>query len=50
MLIGTFPLFLFSLAVQIRLEGLSQIVAQQYWGWAGFILLGVGFAYIGAWL
>ncbi|MGR6109226.1 hypothetical protein ACU4EV_14775, partial [Staphylococcus aureus] len=32
MLIGTFPLFLFSLAVQIRLEGLSQIVAQQYWG------------------
>ncbi|MFH0071240.1 HAMP domain-containing protein, partial [Peribacillus sp. NPDC056705] len=51
MLIGTFPLFLFSLAVQIRLEGFSQIIAQQYWGWAGFILLlGVGFAYVGAWL
>lgn len=51
MLIGTFPLFLFALAVQIRLEGLSQAVAQQYWGWAGVILLlGVGFACIGAWL
>ncbi|WP_342575382.1 HD domain-containing phosphohydrolase [Paenibacillus sp. FSL M8-0142] len=51
MLIGTFPLFLFSLAVQIRLEGLNKIAPQQYWGWAGFVLLlGVGFAYVGAWL
>lgn len=49
MLIGTLPLFLFSLAVQIRLEELSKILAQQYWGWAGLILLlGVGFAYVGA--
>lgn len=51
MLIGTFPLFLFSLAVQIRLEGLNKIAPQQYWGWAGVVLLlGVGFAYVGAWL
>lgn len=51
MLIGTFPLFLFSLAVQIRLEGLNKIAPQQYWGWAGgVLLLGVGFAYVGAWL
>lgn len=49
MLIGTFPLFLFSLAAQIRLEEFDEIISQQYWGWAGVILLlGVAFAYIGA--
>lgn len=49
MLIGTFPLFLFSLAAQIRLEEFDEIVSQEYWGWAGVILLiGVAFAYIGA--
>lgn len=49
MLIGTFPLFLFSLAAQIRLEKFDEIVSQEYWGWAGVILLiGVAFAYIGA--
>lgn len=49
MLIGTFPLFLFSLAAQIRLEEFDEIITQEYWGWAGVILLiGVAFAYIGA--
>ncbi|NMO98109.1 HD domain-containing phosphohydrolase [Paenibacillus lemnae] len=49
MLIGTCPLFLFSLAAQVRIEEFSELMAQDYWGWAGIILLlGVGFAYIGA--
>ncbi|MFC7680529.1 HD domain-containing phosphohydrolase [Paenibacillus sp. GCM10028914] len=49
MLIGTFPLFLFSLAAQIRLKEFDEIISQEYWGWAGVILLiGVAFAYIGA--
>lgn len=49
MLIGTFPLFLFSLAAQIRLEEFDKIISERFWGWAGIILLiGVTFAYIGA--
>jgi len=48
-LIGTFPLFLFSLATQIRLGGLEG--GADYWKWAGMILvLGIAFASLGAWL
>lgn len=50
-LIGTFPMFLFSLATQIRLNEMSVVDYKQYWQWAGLILLlGIGFASIGAWL
>ncbi|KRF01731.1 hypothetical protein ASG89_25565 [Paenibacillus sp. Soil766] len=50
-LIGTMPLFLFSLATQIRLStsvDSSQLIAD-YWKWAAIILLlGVGFSSLGA--
>ncbi|MDR6554324.1 HD domain-containing phosphohydrolase [Paenibacillus qinlingensis] len=50
-LIGTMPLFLFSLATQIRLStsvDASQLIAD-YWKWAAIILLlGVGFSSLGA--
>jgi HD-GYP domain-containing protein (c-di-GMP phosphodiesterase class II) len=50
-LIGTFPLFLFSLANQIRLNDMSAEQFAGYWQWAGLILiLGIGFASLGAWL
>lgn len=50
-LIGTFPLFLFSLATQIRLLEVSQEMSADYWSWAGIILLiGLGFSSLGAWL
>lgn len=49
MLIGTFPLVLFSLAAQIRLEEFDRMLSREYWGWAGIILLiGISFAYLGA--
>jgi HAMP domain-containing protein len=49
-LIGTFPLFLFTVAAQIRLtESTEQY--EGYWQWAGLILLlGIGFSSLGAWL
>jgi HD-GYP domain-containing protein (c-di-GMP phosphodiesterase class II) len=47
-LIGAFPLFLFCLATQIRLERLDETRSSSYWGWAGTILIfGVAFAYLG---
>ncbi|QCT01229.1 metal dependent phosphohydrolase [Paenibacillus algicola] len=49
MLIGTCPLFLFSLAVRVHMGQFYEEISRGYWGWAGIILmLGVGFAYIGA--
>ncbi|UKS26402.1 HD domain-containing protein [Paenibacillus sp. HWE-109] len=48
-LIGTMPLFLFSLATQIRLISHSSDLTADYWKWAGIILLlGVGFSSLGA--
>jgi HAMP domain-containing protein len=48
-LIGTMPLFLFSLATQIRLFSQSSNLTADYWKWAGIILLlGVGFSSLGA--
>ncbi|MFC4971579.1 hypothetical protein ACFPES_28675 [Paenibacillus sp. GCM10023248] len=48
-LIGTMPLFLFSLATQIRLISEASHVSVDYWKWAGLILLlGVGFSSLGA--
>lgn len=47
-LIGAFPLFLFCLATQIRLERSDAAHASSYWLWAGTILIfGVAFAYLG---
>ncbi|MMZ44774.1 Cyclic di-GMP phosphodiesterase response regulator RpfG [compost metagenome] len=47
-LIGAFPLFLFCLATQIRLERLEATDSGSYWAWAGTILIfGVAFAYLG---
>jgi HD-GYP domain-containing protein (c-di-GMP phosphodiesterase class II) len=48
-LIGTLPLLLFSLAAHIRLEQLDGGMFQNYWGWAGLILLiDSAFVYMGA--
>ncbi|WP_205516873.1 HD domain-containing phosphohydrolase [Paenibacillus sp. SYP-B3998] len=48
-LIGTMPLFLFSLATQIRLVNKSVEITSDYWKWAAIILLlGVGFSSLGA--
>ncbi|MEW9701047.1 HD domain-containing phosphohydrolase [Paenibacillus sp. SI8] len=48
-LIGTMPLFLFSLATQIRLVTQSAGITSEYWKWAAIILLlGVGFSSLGA--
>lgn len=50
-LISTFPLLLFSLAMQIRLYRTSPEAQLAYWEWAAIILLlGIGFASFGAWL
>ncbi|QJD87785.1 HD domain-containing phosphohydrolase [Cohnella herbarum] len=50
-LIGTFPLFLFALAGQIRLHNLSGENSLEYWKWAAIILvIGILFSSLGAWL
>ncbi len=50
-LIGTFPLFLFSLASQIRLSEAASELMADYWQWAIVILLiSIGFSALGAWL
>ncbi|REE55358.1 putative nucleotidyltransferase with HDIG domain [Paenibacillus taihuensis] len=50
-LIGTFPLFLLSLATQIRLGEITSVASQQYWQGAALILLiGILFSSVGAWL
>lgn len=44
-LIGTLPLLLYSLAAQIRLEGLNSVSTAAYWQWAGIIIvIGVSFS------
>ncbi|GIO32316.1 MULTISPECIES: HD domain-containing phosphohydrolase [Paenibacillus] len=49
MLIGTLPLLLFSIAAHIRLHRLEVDMFQNYWGWAGMILLiDAAFVYMGA--
>lgn len=54
MLIGTFPLVLFIMATQIRLETLGGGAVESmrsYWEWAGLVLLiGTLFSSIAAWL
>lgn len=54
MLIGTFPLFLFIMATQIRLMTLENVPASDldgYWEWAGLVLLiGILFSSLAAWL
>ncbi len=49
--IGTFPLFFFVLATQIRLNVTGSPLADDYWSWATLILVfGVFFSSLGAWL
>ncbi|MFP4977077.1 HD domain-containing phosphohydrolase [Paenibacillus sp. CN-4] len=51
MLIGTFPLFLFSMMTQVRMEALSTEAIKDYWIWAGLVLfIGIGFSTLAAWL
>ncbi|WP_051128333.1 HD domain-containing phosphohydrolase [Paenibacillus sp. HW567] len=54
MLIGTFPLFLFIMATQIRLLTLKSVPASDlngYWEWAGLVLvIGILFSSVAAWL
>ncbi|OKP87404.1 hypothetical protein A3848_20005 [Paenibacillus sp. P32E] len=54
MLIGTFPLILFIMATQIRMETLGSGLVegmQNYWEWAGLMLMiGTLFSSIAAWL
>ncbi|MHA6532366.1 HD domain-containing phosphohydrolase [Paenibacillus sp. BAC0078] len=53
MLIGTFPLFLFIMATQIRLLTLKNVPAglNGYWEWAGLVLvIGILFSSVAAWL
>ncbi|MFC5700617.1 HD domain-containing phosphohydrolase [Cohnella faecalis] len=50
-LIGAFPLFLFALAGQVRLQRLTGQDSMEYWRWAAVIIvIGVAFASLGAWL
>ncbi|SEF56203.1 HD domain-containing phosphohydrolase [Paenibacillus sp. UNC499MF] len=50
-LIGTFPLFLYYLTVQLRLVREDTSLLIDYWNWdAMIILLGILFASLGAWL
>ncbi|WP_037285422.1 HD domain-containing phosphohydrolase [Saccharibacillus sacchari] len=49
--IGTFPLFFFVLATQIRLSVTGSPLIQDYWQWASLILVfGILFSSFGAWL
>lgn len=51
LVIGTFPLILFSLATQVRLTQASSVFSNHYWQWAAVMLvIGIGFSMIGAWL
>ncbi|MFD1775942.1 HD-GYP domain-containing protein [Paenibacillus rhizophilus] len=48
-LIGTFPLFLFSVMTQVRLGSLSGASMRTYWAWAGLVvMLGILFSMIAA--
>lgn len=49
--IGTFPLFFFVLATQIRMSVVGSPLAADYWSWASLILVfGIFFSSLGAWL
>ncbi|PKR78383.1 hypothetical protein CEY16_01095 [Halalkalibacillus sediminis] len=49
LVIGLFPILLFTLAAQIRLVQISEVLANQYWQWASIIiLLSIIFSVIGA--
>jgi len=51
LVIGTFPLILFSLATQVRLTQESAALSGDYWQWAAVMLvIGIGFSMLGAWL
>lgn len=48
-LIGVFPLVLFSLAAQIRLQEMTGMQSGEYWSWAGaVILVSIAFSIVGA--
>lgn len=50
-MIGTLPMLLFSLATQIRIEGISSSDVVSYWQWAALILvIGILFSMLGAFL
>lgn len=50
-LIGVFPVTLFSLAAQIRLQEMTGIDAMQYWQWAGLVIgVSIVFSLCGAFL
>ncbi len=50
-LIGVFPVSLFSLAAQIRLQEMTGIDAMEYWKWAGLVIIvSVVFSLCGAFL
>ena len=49
--VGTFPLLLFSLASQIHLAHSAVATATNYWQWAGIILvIGIAFSLFASWL
>ncbi|MCI0181988.1 HD-GYP domain-containing protein [Sulfoacidibacillus ferrooxidans] len=51
LIMSIFPLLLFSIATQIRLQQVDPSLSAEYWRWAFVILLlGVGFAIMSAWL
>ncbi|PWI58549.1 HD domain-containing phosphohydrolase [Sulfoacidibacillus thermotolerans] len=51
LIMGIFPLLLFSFATQIRLAESAPALASQYWPWALILFLfGAGFAVLSAWL
>lgn len=48
-LIGVFPIMLFSLAAQIRLQEMTGIEASEYWRWAGLVIVvSIAFSIVGA--
>ncbi len=48
-LIGVFPIMLFSLAAQIRLQEITGMEALEYWSWAGMVIVvSIVFSIIGA--
>ncbi|UJF32911.1 HD domain-containing phosphohydrolase [Paenibacillus hexagrammi] len=50
-MIGTFPLFLFSWATQLRLIISSSELSMEFWKWTLIILvMGIAFSSLGAWL
>lgn len=51
LLIGAFPLLLFSLATQVRLSQGGPMLIDQFWTWSGLVLtIGICLSIYGAWL